>query len=184
MGLQRLPRSKCLLISWMQSLSTMILEPPKINSVTFSTVSPSICHEVMGPDVMILVFWMLSFKLTFTLLFHFHQIDGLKMETVTDFIFFIFKTTLDSYCSHEIKRSLFLRRKPVTNLDSILKSRAITLPSIVHIIKAMVFPVVIYGCELDLKEAWAPKNSCFQTVVLEKNLESSLGFKVIKLGNP
>ena len=90
---------------------------------------------------------MFSFKLTFTLLFHFNQIDGLKMETVTDFIFFIFKTTLDSYSSHEIKRSLFLRRKPMTNLDSTLKSRDITLPSIVHIIKAMVFPVVIYGCE-------------------------------------
>ena len=57
-----LPRSKCLLISWLQSTSTVILEPPKIKSVTVSTVFPSICHEVMGPDAMILVFWMLSFK--------------------------------------------------------------------------------------------------------------------------
>ena len=69
-----LPRSKHLLISWLQSPSTVILEPKKIKSLAVSTVSPSICHEVMGPDVMILVFWMLSFKPTFsTLLFHFHQ---------------------------------------------------------------------------------------------------------------
>ena len=62
-----LPRSKCLLISWLQSPSVVILEPPKIKSVTVSTVSPSICHEVLGPDAMILVFWMLSFKPTFSL---------------------------------------------------------------------------------------------------------------------
>ena len=62
-----LPKSKCLLISWMQTPSVVILEPPKIKSVTVSTVSPSICHEVMGPDAMILVFWMLSFKPTFLL---------------------------------------------------------------------------------------------------------------------
>ena len=62
-----LPRSKCLLISWLQSLSAVILEPPKIKSLTVSTVSSSICHEVIGPDAMILVFWMLSFKPTFSL---------------------------------------------------------------------------------------------------------------------
>ena len=62
-----LPRSKCLLIWWLQLPSTVILEPPKINSVTVSIVSPSICHEVIGPDAMILVFWMLSFKPTFPL---------------------------------------------------------------------------------------------------------------------
>ena len=62
-----LPRSKCLLISWLQSPSVVILEPLKIKSLTVSTVSPSICHEVMGPDTMILVFWMLSFKPTFSL---------------------------------------------------------------------------------------------------------------------
>src|SRR5574341_996908 len=62
-----LPRSKRLLISWLQSLSAVILEPPKIKSVTVSIVSPSICHEVMGPDAMILVFWMLSFKPAFSL---------------------------------------------------------------------------------------------------------------------
>ena len=69
-----LPRSKHLLISWLQTLSAVILDPKKIKSLTVSIVSPSICHEVMGPDAMILVFWMLSFKPTFfTLLFHFHQ---------------------------------------------------------------------------------------------------------------
>ena len=69
-----LPKSKHLLISRLQSSSAVILEPKKINSLTFSIISPSICHEVMGPDALILVFWMLSFKPTFfTLLFHFHQ---------------------------------------------------------------------------------------------------------------
>ena len=68
------PRSKHLLISWLQSPSAVILEPKKIKSLTVSIVSPSICHEVMGPDAMILVFWMLSFKpIFFTLPFHFHQ---------------------------------------------------------------------------------------------------------------
>ena len=67
-----LPRSKHLLISWLQSPSTVILDPPKIKSITVSTVSPSICHEVMGLDAMILVFWMVSFKPTFSLS-HFHQ---------------------------------------------------------------------------------------------------------------
>ena len=68
-----LPRSQRLLISWLQSPSAVILEPPKIKSLTVSTVSPSICHEVMGPEAMILVFWMLSFKSTFSLSSHFHQ---------------------------------------------------------------------------------------------------------------
>ena len=69
-----LPRSKCFLISWLQSPSAVILEPKKINSPTLYVVYPSICHEVVGPDTMTLVFWMLSFKPTFSqLLFHFHQ---------------------------------------------------------------------------------------------------------------
>ena len=68
-----LPRSKHLLISWLKSPSAVILEPPKIKSVTVSIVSPSICQEVMGPNATILVFWMLSFKPTFSLSFHFHQ---------------------------------------------------------------------------------------------------------------
>ena len=75
------------------------------------------------------------------------QIDGETMETVTDFIFLGSRTTADGDCSHEIKRRLFLRRKVMTNLDSILKSRDITLPTKVHLIKAMVFPLVMYGCE-------------------------------------
>ena len=78
-----LPRSKCLLISWLQSLSEVILEPPKMKSLTVSIVSPSTCHGVMGPDAMILVFWMLSFKPTFfTLLFQFHQ-EALYTHTHT-----------------------------------------------------------------------------------------------------
>ena len=75
------------------------------------------------------------------------HIDGETVETVADFFFFGSKITADDDCSHEIKRCLFLRRKVMTNLDSILKSRDITLPTKVHLIKAMVFPVVMYGCE-------------------------------------
>ena len=75
------------------------------------------------------------------------QIHGETMKTVTDFIFWGSKTIADGDCSHEIKRHLLLRRKAMTNLDSILKSRDITLPTKVHLIKAMVFPVVMYGCE-------------------------------------
>ena len=75
------------------------------------------------------------------------QIDGETMETVTDFIFGGSKITADGYCSHEIKRCLLLGRKAMTNLDSILKRRDITLPTEVQLVKAMVFPVVMYGCE-------------------------------------
>ena len=75
------------------------------------------------------------------------QIDGEKMETVRDFVFWGSKITVDGDCSYEIKRRLLLGRKVMTNLDSILKSRKITLPTKVHLVKAMVFPVVMYGCE-------------------------------------
>ena len=75
------------------------------------------------------------------------QIDGETMETVTDFIFLGSKITADGDCSHEIKRCLVLGRKAMTNLDSIFKSRAITLLTKVHLVKAMVFPIVMYGCE-------------------------------------
>ena len=75
------------------------------------------------------------------------QIDGETVETVTDFIFMDSKITADGDCSHEIKRHLLLGRKAMTNLDSILKSRHITLPTKVHLVKAMLFPVVTYGCE-------------------------------------
>ena len=75
------------------------------------------------------------------------QIDGETVETVTDFIFWDSKITADGDCSHEIKRHLFFGRKVMTNLDSILKSRDITLPTKVRLVKAMVFPVVMYECE-------------------------------------
>ena len=75
------------------------------------------------------------------------EIDGETVETVSDFILGGSKTTADGDCSHEIKRRLLLRRKVTTNLDSILKSRDITLPTKVRLVKAMVFPVVLYGCE-------------------------------------
>ena len=82
------------------------------------------------------------------------QIDGETMETVTDFILGGSKITADGDCSHEIKRHLLLGRKVMTNLDSILNSRDITLPTKVHLVKAMVFPVVMYGCE-----SWTVKNA-------------------------
>ena len=75
------------------------------------------------------------------------QIDGETVETVTDFLFWGSKITADGDCSYEIKRYLLLGRKVMTNLDSILKSRDITLPTKVHLVKVMVFPVVMYGCE-------------------------------------
>ena len=75
------------------------------------------------------------------------QKEAEKVEAVTDFIFLGFKITADGDCSHEIKRGLFLGRKAMTNLVSILKSRDITLATKVHLVKAMVFPVVMYGCE-------------------------------------
>ena len=75
------------------------------------------------------------------------EIDGVTVETVSDFIFWGSKVTADGDCSHEIKRHLLLGRKFITNLDSIFKSRDITLPIKVHLVKAMVFPVVMYGCE-------------------------------------
>ena len=75
------------------------------------------------------------------------EIDGETVETVSDFYFLELKITADGDCSHEIKRHLLLGRKVMTNLDSILKSRDITLPTKVHLVKAMVFPVVTYGCE-------------------------------------
>ena len=84
------------------------------------------------------------------------QIDG---ETVADFIFWGFKITADGDCSHEIKRHLLLGRKVMTNLDSILKSRDITLPTKVRLVKAMVFPVIMYGCE-----SWTAKKAEHQRI--------------------
>ena len=84
---------------------------------------------------------------------HSWQIDGETVETVADFSFWGSKITADGDCSNEIKRRLLLGRKVMINLDSILKSRDITWPTKVHLVKAMVFPVVMYGCELDCKES-------------------------------
>ena len=110
------------------------------------------------------------------------QIDG---ETVTDFILGGSKITADGVCSHEIKRRVLLGRKVMANLDSILKSRDITLPTKVCLVKAMVFPIVMYGCESrTIKESRAPKNWCFWPVVLEKTLESPLDCKQIQPVHP
>ena len=123
------------------------------------------------------------------------QIDGETMETVRDFIFLGSKTTADGDCSHEIKRCLLLGRKAMTNLDSILKSRDISLSTKVHLVKAMVFPVVMYGCEswtikkaerrrIDAFELWCrrglfrvpwtarrPNQSILKEISLEYSLE-------------
>ena len=106
------------------------------------------------------------------------QIDG---ETVTVFIFLGSKITADGNCSHEIKRCLLLGRKAMTNLDSILKSRDITLSTMVHIVKAVVFPAVMYGCE-----SWTIKKAeCWKIdVVFEKTLESPLYCKEIQPVHP
>ena len=107
------------------------------------------------------------------------QIDGETMETVRDFIFGGSKISSDGDCSHEIKRQLLLGRKVMTNLDSILKSRDITLPTKVCLVEAMVFKSScdVWMWELDYKESWAPKNWWFWTVVLEKTPESPLDYK-------
>ena len=102
----------------------------------------------------------------------------------SDLIFLASKITADGDCSHEIKRCLLPGRKAMINLDTILKSRNITLPTTVHLVQAMVFPLVMYRCELDHKESWASKNWCFWTVVLEKTLESPLDCKEIKQVHP
>ena len=103
------------------------------------------------------------------------------MEIVSDFIFLVSKITADGDCSHEIRRRLLLGRKVMTNLDSIFKSRDITLPTKVRLVKAMVFPVVMYGCESwTVKKAKRWRIWCFWTVVLEKTLESPLDYKEIQ----
>ena len=123
-------------------------------------------------------------KITASSLITWLQIDGETVDTVTGFIFLGSKITADGDCSHEIKRRLLLGRKAITNLDSILKSRDSTLTTNVHLVKAMVFPVFMYGCESDYKESWAPKNWCFWTVVLEKIFESPLDCKEIQPVHP
>ena len=108
------------------------------------------------------------------------QIDGETTETAREFILGGSKTTANGDCSHEIKRHLLLGRKVMTNLDSILKSRDITLPTKVRLVKAVVFHVRV----LDYKESWEPKNWCFWAVVLEKTLESPLGYQEIQPVHP
>ena len=112
------------------------------------------------------------------------QIDEKIVEIVPDFIFGGSKITADGDCSHEIKRSLLLGRKVVTNLDSILKSRDITLSTNVRLVKAMVFPVVMYGCESwTIKKAERRRIDAFE-LVSEKTLESPLYCKEIQLVHP
>ena len=103
------------------------------------------------------------------------------METVSDFIFWGSQITADGDFSHEIKRCLLLGRKVMTKLGSIFKSWDITVPSKVHLVKAMVFPLIMYECESwTIKKTWAPKNWWFWTMVLEKTLESPLDCKEIQ----
>ena len=107
------------------------------------------------------------------------QIEGEKVETVTDFLSLGSRITVSGDCSHEIKRHLLLGRKAMTNLDSILKSKDITLPRKIYIVKAMVFPVVKYGCESwTIKKAEDWRIDAFK-LVLEKTLESPLDSKEI-----
>ena len=112
------------------------------------------------------------------------QIDGETVETVADFIFLSSKITEDGDCSHEIKRCLLLRRKVMTNLDSILKSRDITLPTKVHLVKTMVFPVVMYGCESwTIKKAECQRIEAFE-LWCWRRLENPLDCKEIQPVHP
>ena len=113
------------------------------------------------------------------------QIDGETTEAVRDFISLGSKITADGDCSHEIKRCLPLGRKSMTNLDSILKSRDITFPTKVHLVKAMAFSVVMYGYESwTIKKAECWRIDAFELIVSEKTLESSLDCKEIKPVSP
>ena len=113
------------------------------------------------------------------------QIEWETVEIVSDFIFGGSKITADGDCSHEMKRCLLLGRKVTTNLGSILKSRDLTLPTEVRLVKAMVFPVVMYGCESwTVKKAECRRIDAFETVVLEKTLECPLDCKEIQPVHP
>ena len=113
------------------------------------------------------------------------QIDGETMETVADFIVLGSKITADGDCSHEIKRHLLLGRNVMTNLDSILKSRDITLPTKDHLVKAMVFPVVMYGCESwTVKKAEHRSIDAFELWCWRRHLESPLDCKEIQPVHP
>ena len=113
------------------------------------------------------------------------QTDGETVETVADFILGGSKITADGDCSQEIKRHLLLERKALINIDSILKSRDITLSTKVCLVKVMVFPMVMCGCESwTIKKAECPRIDAFGTVVLEKTLESPLDCKEIQQVHP
>ena len=113
------------------------------------------------------------------------QVDGEKMEIVADFIFLGSKITADSDCSHEIKRHVLLGRKTMTDLDSVLKSRDITFLTKVHIVNAMVFPVVMYRCESwTIRKAENQRIDAFKLCYWKKTLESPLDSKEIKSVNP
>ena len=150
-----LPRRKHLLISGLQSPSAVILEPPN-----FFTIYTSKPHQESEEKLKSLLMKVkvesekVGFKLNIQKMkimasgpITSWEIDGETVETVSDFIFLGSKITADGDCSHEIKRHLLLGRKVMSNLDSILKSRDITLPTKVRPVKAMIFPVVMYGCE-------------------------------------
>ena len=113
------------------------------------------------------------------------QIDGEKVEAVTDFIFLCFKITADRNHSHEIKRCLLLGSKAMTYLDSISKSRDITLPTKVHMVKAMVFPVVMYRCESwTIKKVEHQRTDAFKLWCWRRPFESPLNYKKINPVNP
>ena len=112
------------------------------------------------------------------------QIDGETVETVADFIFLTSKITADGDCSHEVKRHLLLGRKVMTNLDSILKSKDIALSTKVHLVKAMVFPVVMYGCESWTIKKAEHRKLMFLNCGVEKTLESPLDCKEIHPVHP
>ena len=145
-----LPRSKHLLISRLQSPSAVILKPPKCSDDTTLLAESeeelkSLLMKVKEKSEKVgLKLNIQKTKIMPSGPITSRQIDG---ETVADIIFGGSKITADGDCSHEIKRRLLLGRKAMTNLDSILKSRDITLPTKVRLVKAMVFPVVMYGCE-------------------------------------
>ena len=113
------------------------------------------------------------------------QINGKTMETMRDFYFGGLQITADGNCSREIERHLLLGRKVMANLDIMLKSRDITLPTKVHLVKAVVFPVVMYGCEsCTRKKVERQRIDAFELLVLEKTLESPLDCKEIQPVNP
>ena len=159
-----LPRSKRLLMSWLQSPSAVILEPRKIKSDTVSTdlrdaddttLTAESEEELKSLSMKVKVeservglkLNIQKTKIMASSPITSWQIDGGTVEIVSDFIFLGSKITADGDCSHEIKRRLLLGRKVMTNLDNIFKRRDITLPTKVRLVKAMVFPVVMYGCK-------------------------------------